>query len=102
MTKTVSLIYIPADQNVFKKCCDWVSGMTVRDVIKQSDVYEHYPETKQLPIGIFSRLVSLDTLVEVGDRVEIYRQLTLSPMDKRRQRAGKRRKKCQTHLGQKP
>lgn len=38
-------------------------------------------------VGIFSRKVALDHVVEHGDRVEIYRPLTIDPMDARRRRA---------------
>jgi putative ubiquitin-RnfH superfamily antitoxin RatB of RatAB toxin-antitoxin module len=38
-------------------------------------------------IGIFSRKVALDHVVEQGDRIEIYRPLTIDPMDARRRRA---------------
>jgi putative ubiquitin-RnfH superfamily antitoxin RatB of RatAB toxin-antitoxin module len=38
-------------------------------------------------IGIFSRKVDLGHVVEQGDRIEIYRPLTIDPMDARRRRA---------------
>lgn len=43
-------------------------------------------------VGIFSRLVSLDTELEAGDRVEIYRPLVRDPKDTRRLRASHQRK----------
>jgi putative ubiquitin-RnfH superfamily antitoxin RatB of RatAB toxin-antitoxin module len=46
-----------------------------------------YPEidlSKQ-KVGIFGKLAKLDTVVQEGDRVEIYRQITADPnMVKRR------------------
>jgi putative ubiquitin-RnfH superfamily antitoxin RatB of RatAB toxin-antitoxin module len=38
-------------------------------------------------LGIFSRRVTADDLLHDGDRVEIYRPLTLDPKDARRRRA---------------
>ena len=38
-------------------------------------------------LGIFSRKVAADRQLEEGDRVELYRPLTLDPMEARRRRA---------------
>lgn len=38
-------------------------------------------------LGVFSRKVSADRVLEEGDRVEIYRSLTMDPMEARRKRA---------------
>ncbi|TCV91172.1 hypothetical protein EC912_11323 [Luteibacter rhizovicinus] len=40
-------------------------------------------------LGIFSRRVDVTRLLEQGDRVEIYRPLTIDPMDARRRRASR-------------
>ena len=45
-----------------------------------------------LDVGIWGRRCSLDQLVAEGDRVEIYRPLTIDPMEARRTRATLRRK----------
>jgi putative ubiquitin-RnfH superfamily antitoxin RatB of RatAB toxin-antitoxin module len=37
-------------------------------------------------LGIFSKRVSSDHLVQAGDRIEIYRPLMLDPMEARRRR----------------
>jgi len=44
-------------------------------------------------VGVFSRPVTLATVLNDGDRVEIYRPLTRDPKDTRRLRAGKQKKK---------
>jgi putative ubiquitin-RnfH superfamily antitoxin RatB of RatAB toxin-antitoxin module len=64
---------------------------TVRQAIDQANLLELYPEmdlTTQ-PVGIFSRKVSLDTPLQPGDRVEIYRPLHMDPKEARRLRAMK-------------
>jgi putative ubiquitin-RnfH superfamily antitoxin RatB of RatAB toxin-antitoxin module len=38
-------------------------------------------------LGVFSRRVEADHVLSPGDRVEIYRPLTIDPMDARRRRA---------------
>ena len=70
------------------------SGSTVRQAIVQSGVLSKFPEIdlKSVKVGIFSRPVDLDVLLNSGDRVEIYRPLILSPTDARRLRA--ERQKC--------
>jgi uncharacterized protein len=44
-------------------------------------------------VGVFSRPVTLATVLNDGDRVEIYRPLTRDPKDTRRLRAGRQRRK---------
>jgi uncharacterized protein len=83
----IEVIYIPTNHKPVRLECELKPQMTVENVLEQSGLYKNYPEAKTLAVGIFSRLVSLDTLVKPGDRVEVYRPLTLEPMEKRRQRA---------------
>lgn len=40
-------------------------------------------------LGVFSKKVAADHALEEGDRVEIYRALTLDPMEARRRRASR-------------
>jgi putative ubiquitin-RnfH superfamily antitoxin RatB of RatAB toxin-antitoxin module len=85
----VEVVYIPVDQSPLRAQVTFVAGMTVTNVLKQSGLLDRYPELAGLPVGIFSRMVQLDTQVKAGDRIEIYRALTLDPMETRRQRAKK-------------
>ncbi|HEY4143755.1 RnfH family protein [Pinirhizobacter sp.] len=41
-------------------------------------------------LGVFSRRVDADHVLAEGDRVEIYRELTLDPKEARRRRASRR------------
>ena len=70
------------------------SGSTVRQAIVQSGVLSKFPEIdlKSVKVGIFSRPVDLDALLNSGDRVEIYRSLILSPTDARRLRAERQKR----------
>ncbi|CAN5226760.1 RnfH family protein [soil metagenome] len=62
----------------------------VRDAIIQSGLLAHFPEIdlELNRIGIFSKFVSLDTILQQSDRVEIYRNLLIDPKQARRSRAG--------------
>lgn len=65
------------------------AGSTVIQAVEQSGILQAMPEVDFDPsrLGIFSRRVEPDELLQDGDRVEIYRPLTLDPKDARRRRA---------------
>lgn len=65
---------------------------TVRYVIEKSKILEHFSELKldKLVVGIFGQKCILDTTINEGDRVEIYRPLTIDPKVARRLRAHKK------------
>lgn len=83
----VELVYIPLDQNPIQMRLTLAEGATVADVLHESGLLLRNPEIKDLSVGIFGRLVSLNKVVKSGDRVEIYRPLLIDPKEKRRQRA---------------
>jgi len=67
-------------------------GASVIDLIKESGLLSDVADLKSssienLSVGIYAKKVSLDTLLEEGDRVEIYRPLTADPKEVRRQLA---------------
>ena len=68
-------------------------GTTARQAIERSGILQRFPEI-DLPradLGIFGRVVSPDTPLRDGDRVEIYRSLISDPKDARREKAARRR-----------
>ena len=83
----VELVYIPLDKKAIHLHLNMVSMSTVTDVLSHSGLLQSHPEVKDFPVGIFSTLVSLNTVVKSGDRIEIYRPLLIDPKEKRRQRA---------------
>lgn len=70
---------------------------SVEQAIHASGLLRNYPEINLEinKVGVFSRLVKLDTPLRDRDRVEIYRPLIADPKEVRRQRAaeGKAMKK---------
>jgi putative ubiquitin-RnfH superfamily antitoxin RatB of RatAB toxin-antitoxin module len=60
---------------------DVPEGSTVHDAILRSGLLEQFPEISlgQNPVGIFGKLVKLDTPLQEGNRVEIYRPITADP-----------------------
>ena len=67
-------------------------GTTVRGVIERARLAERWPrlDLSLQRVGIYSRVVALDTLVKEGDRVEIYQALVADPKELRRRRLGAR------------
>jgi len=56
-------------------------GCSVEQAIERSGILDQFPEidlTEQ-KVGIFSRIVKLNKALEDGDRVEIYRPITVDP-----------------------
>jgi putative ubiquitin-RnfH superfamily antitoxin RatB of RatAB toxin-antitoxin module len=60
---------------------DVPDGSTVRDAIRSSGLLEQFPEIdlERNKVGIFGKIVRLDTALEDGNRVEIYRPITADP-----------------------
>ena len=86
--KQIEVVYASAhSQKVVR--IDFKPAMRAIDAIHQSGLLEEFPEINMAKpaVGIFGRKVSLDTLLNKGDRVEIYRPLECSPQDARRRRA---------------
>ncbi len=71
------------------------SGATVEQAINASGLYSLAPELRHgaLDVGIWNRAVRLETVVREGDRIEVYRPLTVDPKEARRIRADVRRRR---------
>lgn len=75
------------------------TGTTIGAAIVQSGIMMDFPELdvelENAKVGIFGKAAAMTTVLEDGDRVEIYRPLIADPKEIRRQRAaeGKKMKK---------
>jgi len=76
----VGIVYATPSRQ-FWMTLDLPEGARVRDLIERSGVLNRFPEIdlQQQKIGIFSKLTTLDAVLEDGDRVEIYRPITADP-----------------------
>lgn len=56
-------------------------GSTVRQAIEISGILERFPEIdlESQKVGIFGKLTKLDSVLENGSRIEIYRPITADP-----------------------
>lgn len=66
---------------------------TLRQAINQSGLLDQCPDIDLdiNQVGIFGQLCELNTVLNDGDRVEIYRPLAIDPKEARRRRAAVRR-----------
>lgn len=71
------------------------AGATVADAIRASGVFDRRPETAVTTpdVGIWGRACAMTQRLEDGDRVELYRPLTVDPKEARRVRAEVRRRR---------
>ena len=87
----VELIYItPDNQNVIK--LEVKQGTTIQQAIESSSLLEQCPEIDLSvnKVGIYSKIKTLDTILQADDQIEIYRPLLADPKEARRQRANKK------------
>ena len=75
----------------FLRTLELPAGSTVRQAIEQSGVLQQHPEIDLAVnmIGIYGKKKTLDTVLRVQDRVEVYRPLQADPKEARRRRAGR-------------
>ena len=73
----------------FHVALDFLEGMTALDAIQRSGIGALTPLPEPLNLGVFGVKVQAEQRLQVGDRVEIYRVLTINPKDIRRKRAAK-------------
>ena len=84
----VEVVYGTAQRQVLR-ALDVEPGCTALQAIERSGIRAAFPEIPPRPaaIGIFSRKVDGDQVLQDGDRVEIYRPLIADPKQVRRERA---------------
>ena len=90
MTQEISieLVFAAPDSQVLHEL-KLPTKATVASAITASGLAEQYPDYPvfDLPAGIWGRRVTAETELKDGDRVEIYRELLIDPMEARRLRA---------------
>ncbi|WEJ63466.1 RnfH family protein [Thiomicrorhabdus lithotrophica] len=67
-------------------------GTTVIEALKGSKLLKELPGLVIDKVGIFGKLVTYDTVLREGDRIEVYRPLKVDPRDRRRQKVEEERK----------
>ena len=83
----VGVCYAEADRQSWLRL-EVPDNSTIEQTIQLSGLLASYPEIdlNQQKVGIFGKLAKLDTIVQEGDRVEIYRPITVDPKMVQRRR----------------
>jgi putative ubiquitin-RnfH superfamily antitoxin RatB of RatAB toxin-antitoxin module len=76
----IAVAYAGEDRRLWLKL-EVAEGGTVRDAIERSGILVQMPELdlETRKVGIYGKVVALDTPLRDGDRVEIYRAITCDP-----------------------
>lgn len=90
MRKAVVWVAYATPEQQFHIALPFQAGMTALDAVQQSGIAQQVTLPEPLVLGIFGmRLQNQQQPLAAGDRVEIYRVLTINPQDIRRKRAEK-------------
>lgn len=69
-------------------------GSTIEQAILISPLLKVVADLDYQQVGIFSKLVPLETVLKAGDRIEVYRPLKIDPRKKRRESVNQERKEA--------
>ena len=85
----VALAFSAAAGRAFELSLELPAPATALDAIRASGLFERHPELafEEPLIGVWGRACAAETVLVDGDRVEIYRPLTMDPNEARRLRA---------------
>lgn len=84
----VQLVYSPAAREVIEMALPLQPGCTAVQALKLSGLPVQYPQLREgtPSLGIWGRRCEADTVLRDGDRLEVYRALTVDPKVARRER----------------
>ena len=85
----VAIAFSPRAGHAYEATLELPAPATAFDAIRASGLFERHPELAlgEPLIGIWGRACAPETLLADGDRVEVYRPLTMDPNEARRLRA---------------
>lgn len=77
----ISVAYALPEKQIWMEV-DVADDSTVMDAIEQSNILTLFPELnlEKQKVGIYGKICKLDTRLNDGDRVEIYRAITADPL----------------------
>jgi uncharacterized protein len=82
----VTVVFCPAPGAVDEVVLEVAPGTTVQEAFLRSGLAARHPGCETLPLGLWCRVRPGGTVLRDGDRVEVYRALTVDPKEARRQR----------------
>ena len=89
----VEVAYSPAARRVEQVALELPEGSTALQALEASGLLERYPQIDAAtqPLGVWGRRCGLQERLHEGDRLEIYRGLSIDPKEARRLRQRKQR-----------
>ena len=89
----VDLVYAHTGIDVFYASYTVPLGTSIIQLIIWSKIQHYYPhlQDESLSYGIFNKTVTSQYVLRHNDRVELYRPLTITPIEARRVRVAKKR-----------
>jgi len=89
----VEVVFALAERHILRRV-RLPAGSTLEDALAASGLAEEVRSFGPGRVGIYGKVVPAKTVLQDGDRVEIYRPLRADPKELRRVRAAKRRAKA--------
>ena len=88
-----AMVCYAAPEKTFLEAVEVPPGTALGDAIRRSGVLQAFPQLDlgTCRVGVFGKLRTLETLVQVGDRIEIYRPLIADPKAARQRRVAHKR-----------
>lgn len=85
----ISIAFSDANQKGYWFDCVAPSGASIRRVLSDPQIQKRLPpfEWETLSVGIWGKAATLQTVLKVGDRIEIYEPLQVDPKQIRLMRA---------------
>lgn len=85
---SVLLVYSPEARKVLEISLQLDDGATVSNALQSSNVLQNLSQSdiETLEVGVWGKKVELNHLLKDGDRIELYRPLTVDPKVARRER----------------
>lgn len=76
----IAVAYVEAGEQFWQQL-DVPEASRVQDAIERSGLLRRFPDLdlSTRKVGIFGKVVRLDTALQAGDRVEVYRAITCDP-----------------------
>ena len=91
MPMRISVVYaLPGRQAV--RALELPEGSTLAAALQQCGLERDFPELDlaTATVGVYGRIMPRHTVLQAGDRIEIYRELRAEPREMRRKRARNR------------
>lgn len=84
-----------AAERIFLQTLLVAAGSRIDDVLDRSNLFAEFPalDRASMKFGVFGKFKSAENTLHDGDRVEVYRELKVDPMEARRRRVTKKTKR---------